>query len=138
MRKFSERTISAILKQENAESITEFLCFLLNNQADDFWSNRFKAFLKGIMDVLVYLRDKESKEITIENILDSINFDNLIKIAYDPSIPEHIRNRLIYYIETLPNYKEPTPENPNFILPDAALKHHGYISMQGSALVIYV
>lgn len=134
---FSKRTINTILKEEDTKNIAEFLLYLANVKDNSTWGKRCELLLCSILDIMVYFRDEKDQEITINNIFKNLSLDKIIEMKNDNSIPEKLKRNLINYIQALPDYKEPTPENPNPELPDCFFEQHGYSTMQLRSLTIY-
>lgn len=126
----------------SASYLTNMLVSLMPVAEGDnaMWKERAVSLLGSLMPALTYKRDKLGEPMNISTIRNYLNFDSVIRLSRDDSLPEKIRESIKGYLDTLPGYAEEAfddngkdkPMGPDQPMVDTQVpkQQHGYLSMQ--------
>lgn len=124
----------------NAVFLSEILASLLKPASGDqvYWQERGLELMRALMSVLVWLRDHRGLKLTFSTIRKHMNFESLVRLAKDESIPMRdennfpVRERLIAYLQGLSDNWHKYPEEMTDDLQEA-LRQFGYGVQQWSS-----
>ena len=115
------------------------------------WQSRAVAMLRGVVSILIWLRDTKGLMLSIENIRASIDLDSVMRMAMPDEVclpiykgmPPEVKSGVLNYLKNLAGFPQellvmpangqqthPMAGDPNaFVkLPDAPKTQHGYLS----------
>lgn len=126
----------------SASYLTNMLVSLMPESEGDnaMWKERAVSLASAMMPVLTWKRDNQDMPLSVRTIRDNLAINNVIKLQRDKAVPEHIRDGLKGYLDTLPGFvheaydengaqKPPGPDTPTYDT-TTANQQHGYLSMQ--------
>lgn len=126
----------------SASYLTNMLVSLMPDAEGDnaMWKERAVSLISSLLPVMTWKRDFQDIPMSVGTIRHNLNLSSIIKLSKDEAIPEHLRNGLRGYLETLPGYnaaafddegrdKPAGPDQP-MIDTTTAKTQHGYLSMQ--------
>ncbi len=114
-----------------ADTLSElFVSLLPDSGGDGMWQGRASIFITSLLKPLVYLRDHGKLLLDVDTIRKYFTFAKIEELAQREDIPVQYRDGMIQYVENLPGYIKPTPDNPNVEQPETVGEQHGYITMQ--------
>ncbi len=126
----------------SASYLVNMLVSLMPESEGDnaMWKERAVSLVGSIMPVLTWKRDNQDIPMSVRTIRDYLSLNNVIKLARDDTVPEHVRAGLHGYLDTLPGFiadayddngkvKPPGPDTPQYNT-ETASQQHGYLAMQ--------
>jgi len=126
----------------SASYLTNMLVSLMPEAEGDnaMWKERAVSLIGSLMPALTWKRDNQDTPLSVSLIRDTLNLNNVIKLARDEAIPDKIRAGIVGYLDTLPGYvddafddegreKPPGPDQPAYDT-TTPRQQHGYLSMQ--------
>ncbi|MBI1215088.1 MAG: TraM recognition domain-containing protein [Alphaproteobacteria bacterium] len=125
----------------SASYLTNMLVSLMPDAEGDnaMWKERAVALVSALMPCLVYKRESQNIPLSISVIRQFLTFKAVIKLARDPSVPEHLRTPVKGYLNELPGYDDNVFDDNGDDKPqgDGSMadtsvprQQHGYLSMQ--------
>ena len=126
----------------SASYLVNMLVSLMPESEGDnaMWKERAVSLVGSIMPILTWKRDHQDIPMSVRTIRDYLSLNNVIKLARDEGVPDHITVGLKGYLDTLPgfiadayddngNVKPPGPDTPQYNT-ETASQQHGYLAMQ--------
>lgn len=126
----------------SASYLVNMLVSLMPESEGDnaMWKERAVSLVSAMMPVLTWKRDNQEMPLSVRTIRDYLSIGNVIKLQRDAVVPEHLREGLVGYLDTLPgfvhdayddegNVKPPGPDTPQYDT-TTANQQHGYLAMQ--------
>ncbi len=126
----------------SASYLTQMLVSLMPDAEGDnaMWKERAVSLIGSLLPVLTWRRDFLDIPLSVGIIRQNLTLGSIVKLSRDEMIPEHLRQGLKGYLETLPGYvdaafddegrdKPMGPDQP-MIDTTTAKTQHGYLSMQ--------
>ncbi|MDY0029276.1 MAG: TraM recognition domain-containing protein [Pseudobdellovibrionaceae bacterium] len=126
----------------SASYLTQMLVSLMPDAEGDnaMWKERAVSLIGSLLPVLTWRRDFLDLPMSVGTIRQNLTLGSIVKLSRDESIPDHLRQGLKGYLETLPGYvdaafddegrdKPMGPDQP-MIDTTTAKTQHGYLSMQ--------
>lgn len=107
-----------------------FVSLLPDSGGDGMWQGRASIFISSLLKPLVYLRDHGKLLLDVDTIRKYFTFAKVEELSMREDIPIQFRDGLVQYVENLPGYVKPTPDNPNVEQESTVGEQHGYITMQ--------
>ncbi len=126
----------------SASYLTQMLVSLMPDAEGDnaMWKERAVSLIGSLLPVLTWRRDFLDLPMSVGTIRQNLTLPSIIKLSRDETIPEHLRQGLFGYLETLPGYVDAAfddegrdkPMGPDQPMMDTttAKTQHGYLSMQ--------
>lgn len=104
------------------------------------WKERAVSLINTLMPALTWKRDHQDIPLSVTTIRKYLDLNSIIKLSRDEALPEHLRESLLGYLDTLPGYvaeafddegKE-KPMGPDQPMVDTTTvrQQHGYLTMQ--------
>lgn len=120
----------ALFSNGDAEQIRSLLVGLMRESGGDgaMWKGRASIMLKGVLNALVYLRDKTGVNLDINLLQDTMPLDEVVNLSFRRDIPAHARVSIERYLAQLPGYTQEDAIK-NAIAPKA-YEQHGFLIMQ--------
>ena len=120
----------ALFSNGDAEQIRSLLVGLMRDSGGDgaMWKGRASIMLKGVLNALVYLRDKQGINLDINLLQDSMPLDEVVNLSFRRDIPAQARLSIERYLAQLPGYTQEDAIK-NAIAPKA-YEQHGFLTMQ--------
>ncbi|HPQ51052.1 MAG TPA: TraM recognition domain-containing protein, partial [Alphaproteobacteria bacterium] len=126
----------------SASYLTQLLVSLMPDAEGDnaMWKERAVSLIGSLLPVLTWRRDHLDIPLSVGIIRMNLTLGSIVKLSRDELIPEHLRQGLKGYLETLPGFvdaafddegrdKPMGPDQP-MIDTTTAKTQHGYLSMQ--------
>lgn len=126
----------------SASYLTNMLVSLMPDAEGDnaMWKERAVSLISSLMPILTFRRDTMDIPMSVGTIRHNLNLSSIIKLSRDENLPEHLRQGLKGYLDTLPGYNDAAfddegrdkPAGPDQPMIDTttAKTQHGYLSMQ--------
>jgi len=126
----------------SASYLTQMLVSLMPDAEGDnaMWKERAVSLIGSLLPVLTWRRDFLDMPMSVGTIRQNLTLQSIIKLSRDETIPEHLRQGLHGYLDTLPGYVAAAfddegrdkPMGPDQPMMDTttAKTQHGYLSMQ--------
>lgn len=123
---------SNLLAHGSAEQLRSLLVGLMREAGGDgaMWKGRASAFMKGLLNVMVYLRDTGELTLSVDSLPDYMPLDRVIELFQREDIPQSTRLSLHRYLGQLPGFNEEDVAQEGGQLNPEAYKQHGFILMQ--------
>ena len=120
----------ALFSNGDAEQIRSLLVGLMRESGGDgaMWKGRASIMLKGVLNALVYLRDKQGVNLDINLLQDTMPLDEVVNLSFRRDIPSQARVSIERYLAQLPGYTQEDAIK-NAIAPKA-YEQHGFLIMQ--------
>lgn len=126
----------------SASYLVNMLVSLMPESGGDnaMWKERAVSLVGAMMPILTWKRDNQEMPLSVRTIRDYLSMNNVIKLERDEAVPEHLREGITGYLDTLPgfvadaydddgNVKPPGPDTPQYDT-TTANQQHGYLAMQ--------
>ena len=126
----------------SASYLTNMLVSLMPDAEGDnaMWKERAVALIGTIMPALTWKRDNQDTPLNVSTIRKFLQLNSIVKLSREEALPEHLRQSVKGYVETLPGYSDDAwddegrekPAKPGQPPIDQTTAHqqHGYLSMQ--------
>jgi intracellular multiplication protein IcmO len=126
----------------SASYLTNMLVSLMPQAEGDnaMWKERAVSLISSLMPALTWKRDNQDIPLSVSSIRDYLNFPNVIKLSRDDALPNHLRESIKGYLDTLPGYVDAAfddngkekPAGPDQPMVDTTTvrQQHGYLTMQ--------
>ncbi|MEZ5815423.1 MAG: TraM recognition domain-containing protein [Alphaproteobacteria bacterium] len=126
----------------SASYLVNMLVSLMPESEGDnaMWKERAVSLIGAMMPILTWKRDHQDMPLSVRTIRDYLSLNNVIKLQRDEIVPEHLREGIVGYLDTLPGFvgdayddegkvKPPGPDTPQYDT-NTASQQHGYLAMQ--------
>lgn len=126
----------------SASYLTNMLVELMPEAEGDnaMWKERAVSLVASLMPAMTWKRDHQDIPLSISGIRRALNLNEVIKLSRDQVLPDHIREGIKGYLDTLPGYvdeafdddgqqKPMGPDSPP-VDTSTCFQQHGYLSMQ--------
>ncbi len=122
--------------------LTQMLVSLMPKSEGDnaMWKERAVSLVGSLMPALTWKRDNQDMPLSVGTLRDSLNLENIIRLARDDALPSKFRDSIIGYLNTLPGYVDAAfddngkekPMGPDQPMIDTTTvrQQHGYLTMQ--------
>lgn len=108
---------------------------LLEEPSDDpSWRDRFLSMTTPILEALVWRRDNQATSLDVDMIIAALNFESVVAIAEDQSLPEGVKFNADMYLRSLPGYQ---PER-GAKQARSVIEQHGFLEVQVSTALRHI
>ena len=126
----------------SASYLVNMLVSLMPESEGDnaMWKERAVSLVSAMMPVLTWKRDNQEMPLSVRTIRNNLSLNNVVKLQRDSAVPEHLREGLIGYLDTLPGFVHEAYDDDGNIKPPGpdtgqhdtttANQQHGYLAMQ--------
>lgn len=126
----------------SASYLTNMLVSLMPQAEGDnaMWKERAVSLISSLMPALTWKRDNQDIPLSVSSIRSYLDFPNVIKLSRDDALPDHMRESIAGYLNTLPGYVDAAfddngkekPAGPDQPMIDTTTvrQQHGYLTMQ--------
>ncbi|MGE4313590.1 MAG: TraM recognition domain-containing protein [Pseudobdellovibrionaceae bacterium] len=126
----------------SASYLTNMLVSLMPDAEGDnaMWKERAVALIGTIMPAITWKRDYQDVPLNVTTIRKFLQLNNIVKLSREEALPDHLRQSVKGYLETLPGFADNAwddegrekPAGPGQPPIDQTTAHqqHGYLSMQ--------
>ncbi|MFA5593352.1 MAG: TraM recognition domain-containing protein [Micavibrio sp.] len=126
----------------SASYLTNMLVSLMPQAEGDnaMWKERAVSLISSLMPALTWKRDNQDIPLSVSSIRNYLDLPNIIKLSRDDALPEHLRESIAGYLNTLPGYVDAAfddngkekPAGPDQPMIDTTTvrQQHGYLTMQ--------
>ncbi|MES2728693.1 MAG: TraM recognition domain-containing protein [Pseudomonadota bacterium] len=126
----------------SASYLTNMLVSLMPEAEGDnaMWKERAVSLIGSMMPALTWKRDNQDIPLSVGSIRNYLALNNIIKLARDQAVPEHLRRSVEGYLDTLPGFsaaafddegrEKPAGPGQPMIDTTTARQQHGYLAMQ--------
>lgn len=106
MKKINEKELLDKLKNKSAEQLVNIIVDTIEyeEKGEFSWKGRTIFFLNVILKPLVWKRDHQNAELTIELLKKYSDVMEVKKLEDDESLPEEYRKNIKEYLEIIPSY----------------------------------
>jgi intracellular multiplication protein IcmO len=94
------------------------------------WKGRAITMLRAVMTALVWFRDEQGLRLNARVVRNALEFDGLIGLSADRSLPSHISDEIWRYLRSIPDF-DPSQLDQS----PTTQEHHGYLQMQFSQVL---
>ena len=94
--------------------LTQMLITLMPEAEGDnaMWKERAVSLLSSLMPALTWKRDNQDIPLSVSTIRDYLNLNRVIQLSRDEALPEHMRESIKGYLDTLPGYVDAAFDDP--------------------------
>ena len=126
----------------SASYLTNMLVSLMPQAEGDnaMWKERAVSLISSLMPALTWKRDNQDIPLSVSSIRSYLDLPNVIKLSRDDALPDHMRESIKGYLNTLPGFVEAAfddngkekPMGPDQPMIDTTTvrQQHGYLTMQ--------
>ncbi len=126
----------------SASYLTNMLVSLMPEAEGDnaMWKERAVSLISSLMPVMTWKRDHQDMPLSVSTIREYLNLNRVIQLSRDEAAPQHLRDSLAGYLDTLPGYVDSAfddegrekPMGPDQPMVDTTTcrQQHGYLAMQ--------
>lgn len=126
----------------SASYLTNMLVSLMPEAEGDnaMWKERAVSLIGSLMPALTWKRDNQDTPLSVGTIRNYLSLNNIVKLARDQAVPEHLRRGVEGYLDTLPGFaaaafddegrEKPAGPGQPMIDTTTARQQHGYLAMQ--------
>jgi intracellular multiplication protein IcmO len=126
----------------SASYLTNMLVSLMPQAEGDnaMWKERAVSLISSLMPALTWKRDNQDVPLSVSSIRSFLELPNVIRLARDDSLPHHMRESIMGYLNTLPGYvdaafddngkEKPLGPDQPMIDTTTVRQQHGYLTMQ--------
>ncbi len=126
----------------SASYLTNMLVSLMPQAEGDnaMWKERAVSLISSLMPALTWKRDNQDTPLSVSTIRNYLELNNVIKLSRDEALPNHMRESIQGYLNTLPGYVDGAfddngkekPMGPDQPMVDTTTvrQQHGYLTMQ--------
>jgi len=126
----------------SASYLTNMLVSLMPQAEGDnaMWKERAVSLISSLMPALTWKRDNQDVPLSVSSIREFLNLNQIIKLSRDDALPQHMRESIAGYLNTLPGYVDAAfddngkekPMGPDQPMIDTTTvrQQHGYLTMQ--------
>lgn len=126
----------------SASYLTNMLVSLMPQAEGDnaMWKERAVSLISSLMPALTWKRDNQDTPLSVSSIRSYLDLNNVIKLSRDDALPDHMRESIVGYLNTLPGYvdaafddngkEKPVGPDQPMIDTTTVRQQHGYLTMQ--------
>jgi intracellular multiplication protein IcmO len=126
----------------SASYLTNMLVSLMPQAEGDnaMWKERAVSLISSLMPALTWKRDNQDIPLSVSSIRSYLDLPNVIKLSRDDALPDHMRESIKGYLNTLPGFVDAAfddngkekPMGPDQPMIDTTTvrQQHGYLTMQ--------
>lgn len=126
----------------SASYLTNMLVSLMPQAEGDnaMWKERAVSLISSLMPALTWKRDNQDIPLSVSSIRNYLDLPNVIKLSRDDALPDHFRESIKGYLNTLPGFVDAAfddngkekPMGPDQPMIDTTTvrQQHGYLTMQ--------
>lgn len=126
----------------SASYLTNMLVSLMPQAEGDnaMWKERAVSLISSLMPALTWKRDNQDTPLSVSSIRSFLDLNNIIKLSRDDALPDHMRESILGYLNTLPGYvdaafddngkEKPVGPDQPMIDTTTVRQQHGYLTMQ--------